>query len=73
MKESTGHPWLMMACKNTAVSGSTDGMQFYGKTFRETGIPEGLLADSLGGEYAGELSVVALQEKPFNTCSRRNA
>ena len=41
-------------------------MQFYGKTYRETGIPEGLLADKLGGEYAGESSVVALQEKPFS-------
>ena len=66
MKESTGHPWFMMACKNTAVAGSVDGMQFYGKTYRETGIPEGLLADSLGGDYAGESSVFALQEKPFS-------
>jgi len=68
-KESTGHPWLMLACKNKAASGSTDGMQFLGKTFRETGIPEGLKADSLGGEYAGELSMVALQEKPFTLSS----
>jgi len=65
MKESTGNPWLMMACKNGAIAGSTDGMQFYGKTFRETGIPEGLPADKLGGEYSGESSVLALQEKPF--------
>ena len=64
-KESTGHPWLMLACKNKAASGSTDGMQFLGTTFRETGIPEGLKAKSLGGEYAGELSMVALQEMPF--------
>ena len=66
MKESTGHPWFMMACKNAARSGSVDGMQFYGKTCRETGIPEGLLADTLGGDYAGESSVFALQEKPFS-------
>ena len=65
MKESVGNPWLMVACKNTAISGSVDGMQFYGKTFRETGIPEGLLADTLGGNYAGESSVIVLQEKPF--------
>ena len=64
-KESNGHPWLMLACKNKAASGSSDGMQFLGKTFRETGIPEGLKARSLGGEYAGELSMVALQEMPF--------
>lgn len=65
MKESVGNPWLMIACKNTAIAGSVDGMQFYGKTHRETGIPEGLLTDSPGGNYAGESSVLALQEKPF--------
>ncbi len=65
MKESARHPWLMMACKNAAVAAGVDGMQFYGKTYRETGIPEGLLTDRLGGEYAGESSVLALQEKPF--------
>jgi len=66
MKESTGHPWLMLACKDKAVAGSVDGMQFYGRTCRETGIPEGLLADLPGGDYAGESPVFALQEKPFN-------
>ncbi|MEI7983875.1 MAG: hypothetical protein WCI71_19675, partial [Bacteroidota bacterium] len=65
MKESVGNPWLMMACRNGAIAASVDGMQFYGKTYRETGIPEGLLSDNLGGEYSGESSVLALQEKPF--------
>jgi len=65
MKESAGHPWLMMACLNGAIAASVDGMQFYGKTYRETGIPEGLLANRLGGECSGESSVLALQEKPF--------
>ncbi len=65
MKESTGYPWLMIACKNGAIAASTDGIQFYGKTFRETGIPEGLMDEHLGGECAGESSVFALQEKPF--------
>lgn len=65
MKESAGNPWLMVACKNAAISGSVDGMQFYGKTYRETGIPEGMITSELGGNYAGESSIVALQEKPF--------
>jgi len=65
MKEATGHPWLMLACKNRALAGTTDGMQFYGRTCRQTGVPEGLLADTLGGDYAGESPVFALQEKPF--------
>jgi len=65
MKESGGWPWLMMASLGRASSACTDGMQFYGKSHRATGIPEGLLAGNLGGEYAGESSVVALQEEPF--------
>jgi cellobiose phosphorylase len=65
MKESGGWPWLMMASLGRASSACTDGMQFYGRRFRATGIPEGLLADNLGGEYAGESSVVAVQEEPF--------
>jgi len=65
MKESVGNPWLIVACKNGGLSASVDGMQFYGSTFRETGIPEGLLADQLDGEYAGESSFLAIQEKPF--------
>jgi hypothetical protein len=65
MKEPAGNPWIMLVCKNGAVAACTDGMQYFGKTYRATGVPEGLLAESLGGEYAGESPVVALQEKPF--------
>jgi 1,2-beta-oligoglucan phosphorylase len=66
MKEYSGHPWLMTACKGGALSGLTDGMQFYGKSFRFTGAPEALLSETFSGEYAGESSVIALQSKPFN-------
>jgi cellobiose phosphorylase len=65
MMESVGHPWMMIAGKNPSAAGSVDGMQIYGKTYRETGIPEGLVADTLSGNYAGESSIIALQEKPF--------
>ncbi len=65
MRGPTGHPWLMLALGNGAAAASTDGMQWYGKRFRATGIPEGLYADNLTGEYAGESSVVALQEPAF--------
>lgn len=64
-RESVGNPWFMMACKNLACSACSDGMQFLGKTFRETGIPEGLLSENLGGEYAGESAITAIQEKSF--------
>lgn len=65
MKESVGNPWLMIACAGRAVAASTDGQQFYGRTFRSTAEPEGLGADTLGGELSGESSVVAIQEQPF--------
>ncbi|WP_420793199.1 GH36-type glycosyl hydrolase domain-containing protein [Polaribacter ponticola] len=64
-KASTETPWLLLTCKNTAESASTDGIQFYGKSYRETGIPESLLKEKLDGECSGELAIVALQEKPF--------
>jgi cellobiose phosphorylase len=66
MKETAGNPWVMMACKNRAASASVDGMQFYGNRYRETGVPEGLTSDSMGGEYSGESSVIALREIPFS-------
>lgn len=65
MKEAGGNPWLMIACVNGAIAASTDGMQFYGRAYRQTGIPAGVVSDRLGGEYAGESSVVALQEASF--------
>lgn len=65
MKESVGHPWLMIACAGRAVAASTDGQQFYGTSFRSTGEPEALRADKLAGELSGEASVVALQEAAF--------
>ncbi|MBW6492853.1 MAG: hypothetical protein K0B15_16845, partial [Lentimicrobium sp.] len=69
MQEPSGHPWVMMACQNGVVSAITDGIQFFGKTFRETGIPEGLMIEHMGGECAGESSVFALQENPFKSAS----
>ncbi|MET0341050.1 MAG: hypothetical protein ABW252_08605 [Polyangiales bacterium] len=65
MKEAGGHPWLMLACTGGAIAASTDGAQLYGRTFRATGEPEALRADRLGGERAGESSIVALQARPF--------
>lgn len=65
-KEAGGNPWIMLACQNGATSASTDGMQFFGNSYRLTGIPEGLLSPELGGEMAGESSFVALHERPFS-------
>jgi cellobiose phosphorylase len=65
MAEAGAHPWLMIACASGARTASTDGLQFYGRTFRATAEPEALRADALQGELAGEASVVALQARPF--------
>lgn len=65
MKEAGGNPWLMIAGKNPSASGSTDGMQFWGKLSRKTGLPQGLSERTLGGNYAGESPILALQEEPF--------
>ena len=71
-KEATGYPWLMMASTEKAVSGLTDGMQFYGNSYRSTGIPEGLLQLKLGGNMAGESPIIALQDKPFELQGNEN-
>lgn len=71
-REVTGYPWMMMASMGKAVAGLTDGMQFYGNTFRATGIPESLLQNELPGNMAGESSVVALQEAPFEIASNKS-
>ncbi|MDB4977077.1 MAG: hypothetical protein JWN48_5418 [Myxococcaceae bacterium] len=65
MREAVGHPWLMVACPSRAVAASTDGLQFYGRSFRATLEPEALTADQLGGELSGESSIIALQAAPF--------
>jgi cellobiose phosphorylase len=55
----------MLACAGRGVAASTDGQQFYGRTFRSTGEAEALRMPELGGELSGEASVVAIQEQPF--------
>ncbi len=64
-KEATGYPWIMFASTGKAASALTDGMQFYGNSYRATGIPESLLKSTMPGNMAGESPVVALQETPF--------
>ena len=64
-KDTIGNPWLMVACATSASSACVDGIQFYGNSFRETGVPESLLKETLTGECSGELSILALQEKTF--------
>lgn len=64
-KEKTGFPWLMLASANHAKSALTDGMQFYGNSYRATEIPESLMNKEFSGNLAGESPIVALQEDAF--------
>ena len=54
IKEAGGFPWLMMASAGNALTGLTDGMQFYGNSCWGSGIPECLLQKELPGNMAGE-------------------
>lgn len=72
MKEPTGNPWLMAACKNGAASATTDGLYVYGNSYRKTKIPLALEFDTLPGECAAESSVIAIQSKPFDFSSGSN-
>lgn len=65
LSEGGKNPWLMLVCLQGAQSACTDGAQFYGSSFRENDTAQGLLLNRLGGEYAGESSMIAIQRKPF--------
>ncbi len=57
-------PWLALGSIGRVSSFSTDGMQFFGAGYRQSGIPAGLTAENLAGLTQQELAVVALQEEP---------
>jgi 1,2-beta-oligoglucan phosphorylase len=65
MAENGTNPWIMLACPENAISACTDGMQFFGNSYRETGIPQGLNENLLQGNCAGESPIVALQAKTY--------
>lgn len=66
MKEGGKNPWLIMACSEGANAAYLDGMTFYGKTHRETGIAEALKDYTEGSEYAGESSLLALRSQALH-------
>lgn len=65
MAQDSTHPWLLMACLEGAVAGATDGAQIFGAANRNSEFPPGLFGPTLGGEYAGESSLLALQSKCY--------
>jgi cellobiose phosphorylase len=60
-----GFPWLALGSISKTNSFSTDGMQFFGPVYKETGVAHCLSVSELPGLCQQELAVVALQEKPF--------
>lgn len=58
-------PWLAMGSLSKTKSFSTDGMQFFGASYRQTAVPQALSSDKLAGLKQGEFGVVALQCEPF--------
>lgn len=58
-------PWLALGSLSKVKSFSTDGLQFFGRSFRETGVPVGLSLSQLQGRCQQEFGLVALQEDPF--------
>ncbi len=65
LSEPSGNPWLLAVSPEGAVAGATDGAQIYGPENRISNIPPGLRQPYLGGEYAGESSLIALQSRAY--------
>lgn len=58
-------PWLALGSLDKTAGYSTDGELFYGLDYRVTGLPAGLLQNTLGGHLQKETAIVALQQEPF--------
>ncbi|MDU1844707.1 MAG: cellobiose phosphorylase [Niallia nealsonii] len=55
-------PYLQQGCLQKTIGFSTDGYQFFGKSYKETNIPEALRKESLPTEvYQYEMAYVSLQ------------
>lgn len=60
-------PYLQQgALTSKVIRFSTDGMQFFGKTYKKTGIPEALVQNLADSNYQYELSYTALQTEQLN-------
>lgn len=62
MPQSAGHPYIQQGSLTRATGYSTDGFQFFGLSYKETNVPEGLVKPSLANEiYQYEFAYTALQ------------
>ena len=62
MDQSTGNPYIQQGSLGRIVGYSTDGFQFFGKSYKETNQPEALFQDKLANQiYQYEFAYIALQ------------
>ncbi|MBS4223613.1 GH36-type glycosyl hydrolase domain-containing protein [Lederbergia citrea] len=62
--QSTGFPYLQQGALSKVVGYSTDGFQFFGKSYKETNKPEALSKANLANEvYQYEFAYTALQSE----------
>lgn len=62
--QSTGFPYLQQGSLTRSVGYSTDGFQFFGKSYKETNQPEVLVEPALANEvYQYEFAYTALQSE----------
>ncbi|ARI76370.1 GH36-type glycosyl hydrolase domain-containing protein [Halobacillus mangrovi] len=62
--QSTGFPYLQQGALTRSIGYSTDGFQFFGKSYKETNQPEVLVEPTLANEiYQYEFAYTALQSE----------
>lgn len=73
-KQPTGFPWVMHGCLDKTVGTLTDGFQFYGLSYKETGIPAALSLPKLSGKRLQfEFALPTLQAAPKRVAPGKEA
>ena len=63
-KQDKGFPWALNGCLNGAVGYLTDGFQFFGLSYKESGVPEALIKEKLLSQRMQyEFALPTLQSK----------
>lgn len=66
-----GHPWLIQGCLQKTVGYVTDGFDFYGLSYKETGVPEALTQEKLISEKRQyEFAFIGLQTEAMTLKSK---
>lgn len=66
-------PYLQQGCLQKTIGFSTDGYQFFGKSYKETNIPEALQKETLPTEvYQYEMAYVSLQTEKLKVQEKQS-